>query len=102
MAEPLSLDAALAVALVTADAGHPTVSGEAVMMVAGPSRGVAALDAVNEVLEFAHREGRKVVATEPDLGPAAAEVAARVARRWPELSPDVVRRVGNLWAYENR
>lgn len=96
----MDLDTALDAALVTAPAGYPTVSGEAVMVLAGPSRGVAALDAVNEVLDFAHRAGRTVAS--PDLDEAAAEVCAKVARKWPELSPDVVRRIGNLWAWENK
>ena len=96
----MDLNTALDVALVTAPAGHPTVSGEAVMMLAGPSRGTEALDAVNEVLDLAHRTGR--TAASPELAAAADEVCAKVAAQWPELSPDVVRRIGNLWAWENK
>lgn len=100
MAGPPDLDTALDAALVTGPVGQPTVSGEAVMMLVGPTQGVATLDAVNEVLDLAHRAGR--AASSPDLDEAAAEVRAAVAARWPELSPDVLRRIGNLWAWENR
>jgi len=96
----VDLNTALDVALVTAPAGHPTVSGEAVMMLAGPTHGVEVLDAVNEVLDFAHRAGRTVAS--PELDEAATEVCAKVARKWPDLSPDVIRRIGDLWAWENK